>query len=38
LGFWVIMWVLIAMSNKVKTGLVSVDEFGNIHTPYGNYF
>ena len=38
LGFWVIIWILIAMSNKVTTGLVSVDEFGNIHTPYGNYF
>jgi hypothetical protein len=38
LGFWVIIWILISMSNKVRTDLVSVDEFGNIHTPYGNYF
>lgn len=37
-GFWVIIWILISLTNKVKTGAVSIDEFGNIHTPFGGYF
>ena len=38
IGFWVIVWILISISNKVRTDIVTVDEFGNINTPFGNYF
>lgn len=38
IGFWVIVWILISLSNKVETNMVSIDEFGNIHTPFGHYF
>ena len=31
LGFWVIVWILIALNGGPKTLSASVDNFGNIH-------
>ena len=31
LGFWVIVWILIALNGGPKTLSATVDNFGNIH-------